>query len=226
MDENKYFDADGFQVDCRQAERYGVEVAEAVRTLKNEGLDVSVKELSTYPDRFPDIDADETKNRYKSHFVALYKQAESRLGWLPAAERQRMFDNFLAVYKRTRQAVSKIISALNFGCVLEDAGQGAQVNVEATEEANRQKYVIDVDGKAMAQHWAMLSELREKMDALKEWERKHRLPVFGLPSPSDFGLFSYFVNAVETPSGAMIELTEQDHNKSVWTFFAKDRNKK
>lgn len=217
-----HFDEKGFEERCKQIEYHAGKVAEAVRTLKAEGIDVSAKELNTYPERFGDFVENDGKE-YKAHFVALYKQAESRAGWLPMAERQRMFDNFIGVFKRTISAATDITNAINFGCVISDLAEGAAVDIEATEKEHKKQFIIGVDADAMATHWRMLNELRDKIQEPKSWEAKQKMPILSVTNVYDFGSFAHYVNNMGFGEGDPIMLTEEMHNKTVCSYFKTDK---
>lgn len=222
MKQNKqaatHFDRRSYEEHVKQIEKYAELFATSVEILKAEGMDVSAKELQTYPERFGDF-AENDGKEYKAHFVALYKDAEKRAGWLPMVERQRMFDNFIAVFKRTNSAASYITDAVNFGCILRNTDNGAKVDVEATSERDKAKFIIGVDAESMAEHWRMIQELREKMDALKTWELNHGLPPISVPSMmSDHFGFAGYVNAAKY-GDVEVTMDEAKHNDMVWSYF-------
>lgn len=217
-----HFDEKGFEERCKQIEYHAGRFAEAVKQLKAEGIDVSAKELRTYPERFGDF-AENDGKKYKAHFVALYKEAESRAGWLPMAERQSMFDNFIGVFNRTFSAATYITNAINFGCVISDMAEGAAVDIETTEKEHKRQFIIGVDAEAMATHWRMLNELRTKMQELKAWEVEHKMPMLSVPNIYDFGSFVHYVNNLGYGDGDPVTLTEEAHNKTVWPYFKTDK---
>lgn len=213
-----YFDAAGFERRCEQIAKHEEYFAKAVELLKKEGLDVSAKELRTWPERFGDFGEDDGA-RYKKHFVNLYKQAESRLGWLPAAERQRMFDSYIAVFNRTVNAASRINSALMAGgCVIEDTPDGAAVNVEATEAEHRKQFIIPVHGDKMEEHWNLLLAGKQAISDLKAWEVKNGLPLAG--EDGDYFGFGKFINGIRMGADhTPVIVTRELHDKFIWQYF-------
>ena len=213
-----YFDAAGFELHCEQIAKHGKAFADAVEALRKEGLPVSVKELRTWPERFGDFGEDDGA-RYKKHFVNLYRQAESRGGWLPMSERQRMFDSYISVFNRTVNAASRINSALMAGgCVIEDTPDGAAVNVEATEAEHRKQFIIPVHGDKMEEHWNLLLAAKQAISDLKAWEARNGMPQTG--ENGDYNSFGDFINGVRRGiDGTVINISREAHDKAVWQYF-------
>lgn len=217
-----YFDVAGYEDHCKKIAGHAERFAAAVEVLKKEGMDVSAKELRTWPGRFGDFGENDGSG-YKKHFVALYKQAEKRAGWLPMEERTRMFDSYINVFRRTQNAAAHVVNALNFGCIIKDTSGGAAVDIEATEKEHKKQFIIGVDADAMATHWRMLNELRDKIQELKSWEAKQKMPILSVPNVYDFGSFAHYVNNMGFGEGDPIMLTEEMHNKTVWSYFKTDK---
>lgn len=214
-----YFDAAGFELHCEQIAKHGKAFADAVGVLKKEGLPVSSKELRTWPERFGDFGEDDGA-RYKKHFVGLYKEAEKRAGWLPMAERQRMFDSYIAVFNRTVNAASRINSALMAGdCVIEDTPDGAAVNVEATEAEHRKQFIIPVHGDKMEEHWNLLLAAKQAISDLKAWEARNGMPQTG--ENGDYFGFGKFINGIRMTDNTPVIVTREQHDKYVWQYFKK-----
>lgn len=216
-----YFDAAGFERRCEQIAKHTEYFAKAVEVLKKEGMDVSAKELRTWPERFGDFGED-SGARYKKHFTGLYKEAEKRAGWLPMEERQRMFDNYIAVFNRTVNAASHINSALMAGgCIIEDTPDGAAVNVEATEAEHRKQFVIPVHADKMEEHWNLLLAAKQAISDLKAWEAKNGMPQTG--ENGDYNSFGGFINGVRRGiEGVIVNISREAHDKAVWHYFKKD----
>lgn len=207
-----YFDAAGFERRCEQIAKHEEYFAKAVELLKKEGLDVSAKELRTWPERFGDFGEDDGA-RYKKHFVNLYKQAESRGGWMPVEEKTRLFDSYINVFRRTRDAASRINNALMFGCIIKDTPDGATVNVEATEAEHRKQFIIPVHGDKMEEHWNLLLAAKQAISDLKAWEVKNGMPQTG--ETGDYSGFGKFINGIDnTP----VIVTRERHDECVWEY--------
>lgn len=215
-----YFDAAGFEQRCERIAKHEENFAKAVELLKKEGLDVSAKELRTWPERFGDF-AENDGARYKKHFVDLYKQAENRAGWLPMEERQRMFDSYNAVFNRTVNAASHINSALMAGgCIIEDTPDGAAVDVEATEAEHRKQFIIPVHADKLEEHWSLLIAAKQAISDLKTWEAKNGMPQTG--ENGDYNSFGDFINGVRRGiEGVVVNISREAHDKAVWHYFKK-----
>ena len=215
-----YFDAAGFERRCEQIAKHEEYFAKAVEVLKKEGMDVSAKELRTWPERFGDFGED-SGARYKKHFTGLYKEAEKRAGWLPMEERQRMFDSYIAVFNRTVNAASHINSALMAGgCVIEDTPDGAAVDVEATEAEHRKQFIIPVHADKMDEHWSLLLAAKQAISDLKAWEAMNGMPLAG--EIGDNNSFGDFINGVRRGiEGVVVNISRETHDKAVWHYFKK-----
>ena len=215
-----YFDAAGFERRCEQIAKHEEYFAKAVEVLKKEGMDVSAKELRTWPERFGDFGED-SGARYKKHFTGLYKEAEKRAGWLPMAERQRMFDSYIAVFNRTVNAASRINSALMAGgCIIEDTPDGAAVNVEATEAEHRKQFIIPVHGDKMEEHWNLLLAAKQAITDLRTWEAANGMPQTG--ENGDYFGFGKFINGIRMGTdNTPVIVTREQHDKYVWQYFKK-----
>lgn len=209
------FDESAFEEWSKRMMKHAQNFCEAITALQAEGIDVSVKSISEYPVKFAGL-AEGEPRKYQNHFRKLYEDAERRAGWLPKAELNRMFDNFMSVCNKTINAAEKICIALNFGLILTEDNGTATPDTERTEEAHKKDFTYRVNASAMAEHWAMLAEVRAKLDALKKWEMGHGLPP--ISNEYDFGSFCAFIlrkryNDRET------DMTEQEHNNKVWSYF-------
>lgn len=188
---------------------------EAITALQAEGIDVSVKSISEYPVKFKGL-AEGEPREYQNHFRKLYEDAERRAGWLPKAELNRMFDNFMSVCNKTINAAEKICIALNFGLILTEDKGTATPDTERTAEAHKKDLTYRVNASAMGEHWAMLAEVRDKLDALKQWEMEHKMPP--VSNEYDFGSFCAFIHR-KIYNEQEMTMTEQEHNNKVWSYF-------
>lgn len=218
QDKQHYFDQPGFDKFCKNLENAEQRFNEAVAALRAEGLDVSVKELSTYPTRFDDLTSGEGW-KYNRHFNKLYEDAVKRAGWLPNEEKERMHRNFMGVCNRTKGHAQVI--AGTFGCNYKftDTPDGAVIDIEATEEAKRKDFICGIDADAMAQHWDMLQEIRDKVNALNDFNRKHGIPVMQSPGAYDLGGFTGYVLGTRDIEGNTHDLTQEQHDKYTWQYF-------
>lgn len=214
-----YFDAAGFERHCEQITKYGKAFDDAVEVLKKEGMDVSAKELRTWPKRFGDFGEDDGA-RYKKHFTNLYKQAESRAGWMPVEEKTRLFDSYINVFRRTRDAASRINNALMFGCIIKDTAEGAAVDIDATEADHKTRFIIPIHGDKVSEHWDLLLSAKQAITDLRTWEAANGMPQTG--ENGDYFEFGKFINGIRmgidhTP----VIVTREQHDKYVWPYFKK-----
>lgn len=214
----QYFDAPGFDKFSRGLERTQGRLREAVAILRSEGLDVSVKELSTYPKRFDDFNTGEGW-KYRRHFDNLYNENVKRSGWLPNEEKNRMYQSYIDVAKRTHAAAQNITGIFDCGYKFKDTPEGAVIDIEATEEARRSDFIYDVDADAMAEHWERLNELRDKVKEFNQFNQKHGIPGIKAPGMYDFGGFAGYILNTHDINGDPIEVTQEQHDKSTWEFF-------
>lgn len=218
MGERKqYFDERAFDKFCETLGRTEQRFNEAVAALRAEGLDVSVKELSTYPTRFKDLTSGDGSS-YRIHFNKLYEQA-IKTTWLPNEEKERMRRNFMGVCKRTLAQAQIIAGIFACGYKFTDTPDGAVIDIEATEKEKRPDFIFDIDADAMAEHWAMLQEIHDKVKALNAYNLKHGIPMITTPGAYDFGGFARYILNTHDINGDPIEVTQEQHDKSTWAFF-------
>lgn len=213
-----YFDERAFDKFSEKLATTDKRFNEAVAALRDEGIDVSVKELSTYPTRFNDLISGEGWT-YRRHFNKLYEDAVKRAGWLPNEEKERMRRNFMGVCDRTMAHAQVIAGVFGSGYRFNDTPDGAVIDIDATEEAKRPDFICSIDADAMAEHWAMLQEVRDKVKALNVFNIKHGIPMIENPGMYDFGQFAGFVLNQKGIDGNPIEMTQEQHDKSTWEFF-------
>lgn len=215
-----YFDAAGFERRCEQIAKHAEQFAKSVEVLKKEGMDVSAKRLRTWLTDFGDFGENDGA-KYKQHFVALYKKAEERAGWMPMEERTRMFDTYIAVFHRTKNAAAYINNALMFGCIIRDTDEGAAVDVEATEAEHKKQFIVPVHADKITEHWDLLIAAKQAIDNLKTWEAQNRMPQTG--ETGDYNNFGHFINGTRFGSdGVVINISREAHDKAVWSYFKKD----
>ena len=219
MGERKqYFDERAFDKFCAKLGDTERRFNEAVAALRAEGIDVSVKELSTYPTRFNDMTSGDGMT-YRRHFNKLYEDALKRSGWLPNEERERMRRSFMGVHDRTKAHAQVIAGIFACGYKFTDTPDGAVIDIEATEKEKRPDFIFDIDADAMAEHWAMLQEIRDKVKALNAYNLKHGIPMITTPGAYDFGGFAGYILNTHDINGDPIEVTQEQHDKSTWEFF-------
>lgn len=214
----QYFDEPAFAKFCNKLSTTEQRFNEAVAALRAEGMDVSVKELSTYPTRFDDLISGEGWT-YRRHFNKLYEDALKRSGWLPNEEKERMHRSFMGVCSRTSAHAQVIAGVMGCNYKFKDTEDGAVIDIEATEEAQRPGFMYDVDADAMAQHWAMLQDIRDKIAALNAYNLKHGIPMMANPDIYDFGQFTGYILSRNNINGDPIEVTQEEHNGIVWQYF-------
>lgn len=213
-----YFDATGYEDHCKKIAGHVERFAAAVEVLKKEGMDVSAKELRTWPERFGDFGENDGA-KYKQHFVSLYKKAEERAGWLPIEERTRMFDNYIAVFRRTLSAAQDINNALIFGCIIKDTAESAAVDGEATKAEHKERFIIPIHAGKLAEHWDMLIAAKQAINALRDWETANGMPRTG--EANDYNRFGYFINDVKLMDGSTVNISRAEHDRAVWGYFKK-----
>lgn len=217
--EQTYFNAAGFEEHCKKIAAHAERFTAAVEVLKKEGMDVSAKELRTWPERFGDFGENDGA-KYKQHFVGLYKKAEERTGWMPMSERQRTFNSYIEVARRTMNSAAYINNALMFGCIIRDTDDGAAVDVEATEAEHRKQFIIPVHADKLEEHWSLLLAAKQAISDLKAWEAKNGMPQTG--ENGDYNSFGDFINGMRRGiDGTVINISREAHDKAVWRYFKK-----
>lgn len=218
MNKKQHFNQTGFDKFCNGLARAEQRFNKAVETLRNEGIDVSVKALSSYPELFPDFDSGNGVS-YLRHFNKLYEDAVKRAGWLPNAEKARMHNNFMEVWEQTKDAAQAIADIMSRGYKFVDTGNGAVIDIKATEEATRPNYIEDYDADLMAEHLNLMREIRQKVDALNNFNLKHGLPRVSAPNAYDLGGFTMYMLGLANADGVVTELTEEKHDEFTWQCF-------
>lgn len=218
---SKHFDTAEYKRACTQVKEAALRFAAAVKGLRTEGIDVTVEALKQYPALFPDFDTSGGQS-YRKHFLKLYEEAVKKC-WLPVEEKQRMRENFMQAWDRTRHHAQKVCSIMKRDYVFEDSDTGAVLNVDATQEQIKPRFMMDVDADGIQKHWEMLKAIRAKIQELNDYNTKHGIPQMGTIGAYDFGAFCAYILSLNDIDGNPIELTQEQHKECVWECFKIDK---